>query len=683
MASITGNIMSLAWRPTRLRWRTSTAVWACLALVAAALVFEWQSYSAAMAQAQRDSRNLSASVLRHTMAFMRQADIVIGMVVRLHEGAALDTGARTGLREVIIAQAGAQPGIEDVYVYGADGTLAASSWAQGRYEASALGREYFGFHRATARDVLHLGKPYRAEHDGQWVLPVSRRLSTSDGGFAGIVVVAMRASHLSEHYAQLDLGPDALVALITREGMVLTRHPFVEKAMGMSLRDTAMYRDHYARSEQGTFIATSPVDGIERIASFKHSSDFPVMAVVGLSKAHALAAWWQAALVNMAIVGVLVALLGWGGWRHQRLLRQQQGTLGSLAAANRRLADLEKAIDEHAVVAVTDVKGRIVHANDKFCALSKYTLPELLGANHRVLKSERHDKDFWRAMWRTVARGGVWQGEVCNRAKDGSEYWVNATVVPFLDERGRPVQYIAIRSDITARKQAEEQLRQAHERLSDANASLARLAAFDALTGLPNRRQFDETFAKEHRRAQRLGGPMAMLMVDVDHFKQFNDTYGHATGDECLKAVAQATQGVQRRPGDLAARWGGEEFVVLLPHTDAEGALVVAERLREAVQARAIAHRGSPLGHVSVSVGVHAVQPLRGSSMAELMNGADQALYQAKHAGRNRVQLLAVAQEDAPSGVQILKVAGLKPRAVQPAPRPVAVSLSSEALLAS
>lgn len=509
MASIADNIRGTAWRPMRLRWRTSTAAWACLALVAAALIFEWQAYSAAMAQAQRDSRNLSTAVLRHTMAFVRQADLVIGIVVRLHEAAALDGHSRETLREVVMAQAAAQPGIEDVYVYDADGALVASSWAGGRYEASARGRDHFTHHRGQAADLLHLGKPYRAEHDGQWVLPVSRRLARGDGSFGGIVVVAMRAGHLSEHYAQLDLGPDALVALVTREGMVLTRHPFAEKAMGMSLRDTTMYRDHYARNDQGTFLGTSPVDGLERIVSFKHSADFPVMAVVGLSKVHALAAWRQSALFNAAVVGCLLGLLGWGGWRHQRLLRQQQGTLGSLAAANRRLADLEKAIDEHAVVAVTDVKGRIVHANDRFCALSKYPLPELLGANHRVLKSDRHDKDFWRAMWRTVARGGVWQGEVCNRARDGSEYWVNATIVPFLDERGRPYQYIAIRSDITARKQAEAQLRQAHERLTDANTSLARLAAFDALTGLPNRRQFDDTFAREHRRAQRLGGWMA------------------------------------------------------------------------------------------------------------------------------------------------------------------------------
>jgi diguanylate cyclase (GGDEF)-like protein len=125
-------------------------------------------------------------------------------------------------------------------------------------------------------------------------------------------------------------------------------------------------------------------------------------------------------------------------------------------------------------------------------------------------------------------------------------------------------------------------------------------------------------------------------MIDVDHFKQFNDGYGHAAGDVCLQQVAAAVLGVQRRPGDLAARWGGEEFVLLMPNTDGAGALSVAERLRQAVQALGLEHRGSPLGRVCVSVGVHTLQPAAAADMARLLDGADRALYLAKRSGRNR-----------------------------------------------
>lgn len=189
-----------------------------------------------------------------------------------------------------------------------------------------------------------------------------------------------------------------------------------------------------------------------------------------------------------------------------------------------------------------------------------------------------------------------------------------------------------------------------YRRLRQVNTMLAQLASRDGLTGLANRRTFDEMLATEWRRAQRLQQPLALLMLDVDHFKLYNDTYGHLSGDDCLRKVAGviATQGA--RPGDLAARYGGEEFAVILPNTDATGATNLATRIRDGVAALDLAHLQSGLQRVSISAGVAVMQPSAELEPSALIARADKALYQAKHLGRDRVNFAAetAARDSAP-----------------------------------
>jgi diguanylate cyclase (GGDEF)-like protein len=188
------------------------------------------------------------------------------------------------------------------------------------------------------------------------------------------------------------------------------------------------------------------------------------------------------------------------------------------------------------------------------------------------------------------------------------------------------------------RQRALAALRDSEARLAAANAELAALAMTDGLTGLANRRRFEDALAEEWQRAMRGATPLAVLLCDVDVFKAYNDAYGHLEGDDCLRAVAAAMRGVLRRPGDLAARIGGEEFAALLPGIEAADAVAMAERLREAVQAGGRPHPASPARVVTVSVGVACLVPPRDATPDLLIGAADQALYAAKSAGRNQMR---------------------------------------------
>jgi len=185
----------------------------------------------------------------------------------------------------------------------------------------------------------------------------------------------------------------------------------------------------------------------------------------------------------------------------------------------------------------------------------------------------------------------------------------------------------------------EQRVAERTAQLEDANRALATLSITDGLTGLANRRHFDEVLRTECARATRTGQPLAVIMLDVDHFKKFNDRYGHQAGDACLVRVAQALAGGTRRASDLAARYGGEEFSVILPNTGAVDAHRIGEALRAAVEASGIGHAASPAGQVTISVGI-AVRPAAGAGEPDaLMRLADGALYRAKDGGRNRVVL--------------------------------------------
>lgn len=177
-------------------------------------------------------------------------------------------------------------------------------------------------------------------------------------------------------------------------------------------------------------------------------------------------------------------------------------------------------------------------------------------------------------------------------------------------------------------------------RLDRAYSVIQRQALFDALTGIPNRRSFSERIMQEFNRSRRDRRPLSIIMGDIDHFKQFNDLYGHSSGDDCLRSVAQAIERTLKRPGDFCARYGGEEFIIILPDTAIQGAVVIAEEIRRNIIALDIPHEKSvPQKKVSISLGVAGDENNQFISHEDLLKMADEALYLAKENGRNRFEV--------------------------------------------
>ena len=193
----------------------------------------------------------------------------------------------------------------------------------------------------------------------------------------------------------------------------------------------------------------------------------------------------------------------------------------------------------------------------------------------------------------------------------------------------------------TARRKARElELLEVTRELKAANERLHNLSFLDGLTRIANRRHFDQRFLQECRRAKREKAPLSLIILDIDYFKAFNDTYGHLKGDDCLKTVATTLKKVLKRPGDFPARYGGEEFAVVLPNTDGKGAAIIAEELRVSIENLRIPHSKSPCAdYVTVSLGIATRFPGQDATHEDMILAADRALYRSKQEGRNRLSL--------------------------------------------
>jgi diguanylate cyclase (GGDEF)-like protein/PAS domain S-box-containing protein len=286
----------------------------------------------------------------------------------------------------------------------------------------------------------------------------------------------------------------------------------------------------------------------------------------------------------------------------------------------------------------------LIFVNPAFERMTGYSFEEVVGRNCRYLQGSDKDQQGL-----AVLRAALRHGEPCvvvvrNYRKDGTLFHNELSISPVHDASGTLTHYMGIQKDVTARITLEAELEQRNVELRTANDRLRALSLTDALTGLFNRRHFDEQLQTQWQIARRTGATLSIFMIDIDHFKGYNDRYGHLAGDACLCDVARALGGAFMRVSDFIARYGGEEFVVLAAGMTNDQASRYADSLCQRVSALKIPHAGTPVGSVSVSVGHATARPDGILRAAELVARADQALYQAKAKGRNQ----AVAFTDPP-----------------------------------
>lgn len=339
---------------------------------------------------------------------------------------------------------------------------------------------------------------------------MSRRVNEKDGSFGGVMLATMHMGYFSQFHSILGIGKKGVVFVTNEEGVLLTRHPFIENTVGKRIKNGFFDSGLFPAKPTGTFVKKSSMDGEERLYSYRYLERYPLVVAAALSTDEIFAGWFAALYADLLMLGLLALLLGLLGYR-------------------------------------------------------------LVGQIKMSLN-------------------------------------------------------------------AEASLLETHDSLLKLNRTFELLAMEDSLTGLANRRRFDQALQAELSRARRENSPISLLMTDVDCFKLYNDTYGHQAGDDCLKAIGIAIGKVLYRTGDLAARFGGEEFAILLPHAGTDGALAIADRIRLTIQNLEIKHKHNAAGVVTISIGVGTIDSFnKKPKPGDLIEAADRALYRAKAQGRNRV----------------------------------------------
>jgi diguanylate cyclase (GGDEF)-like protein/PAS domain S-box-containing protein len=595
----------------------------CVALVSLDAWRTWQARELVLNADRTETANLARSLAQHAHDMIEGVDVVLQGIGERISTERDDPSLVGHLRDLMRRQVAELPVLHSLFVFDADGNPIVTSLPPDVSGHSVADRDYFQSQRDNPALGTVVTGPYRSKSDNSWVLCISRRLNKPDGSFDGIVDATIEIATMNSFYSTFDMGNQGAVALLTLNGTMIVRHPYLEAVIGSNVSANDVFSTYLRRSAVGSFTYRSAIDKVVRQASYRRVADFPLVVVAAHAMDDVLAEWLHDAILHLVVSVAIAIVLGLAGFAVSRQVRERQVA----EERYRLLAD-----NSSDAIVCTAMDGRQLYVSPSFVMLTGWSYDECM--RHRwgefIHPEDRH-------LQAEVARRLLAGERVVAFAyryvrPDESCVWVEARCHLVAAGERTEAQFVSNIRDITQRKLAEDKLAAVNRRLSTQ-------ANTDGLTGLSNRRRFDVALTQECRRLAREQAPLSLVFIDIDHFKFFNDALGHQAGDSCLCAVSRTIARFAQRPADMSARYGGEEFALLLPSTEAEGALEIAERIRRAIQELGIAHASSERGVVTASLGVATLVPQPGdtATCVQLLGKADAALYEAKRQGRNRV----------------------------------------------
>ena len=399
----------------------------------------------------------------------------------------------------------------------------------------------------------------------------------------------------------------------------LSDHPHIAQAI--DTRQSVLLTDTASATLTEAEAAVTRLRGLRTILYLPLLADNKVLGVLIVASTDQTVSLPESELELCRTLANMIAVAVENAELFQSLQQREEDLKSKVAALQLAEASVRKlslAVEQSpSSIVITDLQANIVYANATFSQITGYKLGDVLGQNPRILHSGKTPQATYDDMWAHLTRGQRWEGEFINKRKDGSEYIELARLSPVRDEHGVVTNYLAIKDDITAKKQAE--------------ARIEHLAHFDQLTGLPNRTLLQDHFRFALSLAQRKHESLAVMFLDLDHFKVINDTLGHSMGDQLLMEVGRRLKAVLREE-DTVSRQGGDEFILVLPGLDANGATKVARKLMEVVSQPFQYETHELVATPSIGITLF---PDDGKDLETLAKNADAAMYQAKHAGRH------------------------------------------------
>ncbi len=518
--------------------------------------------------------------------------------------------------------------------------------------------------------------PYQEAKTKEWLVSTSRALQQADGGYGGVVAV--------------DCSIDQVMKLIAQPGDYGSEFSFVLDRSGKVIMPPDQSLLGKAPPERPEFL---PPHGkgdltyrVGQVSYLAHASLSPATGwtvVTAVEKREILRPIIWQVLLMLGLIGVIAGAVGFvqsillGRLLSRPLVELSRKIKATIAGEElageeyiypnnefgimaREIGQLaEKALSAKALelqaseeiyktilmaspddITIADLSGRIIMVSMAATKIFGYALEEAPGMSVMdFIVPEDHERAQANIV-RMIRENYHGPNEYRAIRKDRSRFDIEVNNALIRDQQGKPVRMVLIVRDITSRKKAERQIQELVQQLKIERDLYHSNSLTDSLTGLANRRYFDNALRAEFARHQRLGSQLSLIMMDVDYFKKYNDHYGHLAGDECLRELARTLKSVGARAQDIVARYGGEEFAVILPDTDDQGALVLAERIRESVLMLGLPHTESDISEfVTISLGIASVADRHLTDGAQLVALADQAMYKAKNSGRNRSEV--------------------------------------------